>query len=133
MIRGAPEREPDQATAAAYGTTGGFTTFVANAAGPVINTYLAGLGLDKHDLIGTSAWLYFVINLTKIPFYVALGEWTSGGRLFTWDSLLYDLILVPVVVGGVYSGRALFRHIPQQAFLLAVLVLSALGATNLLL
>jgi uncharacterized membrane protein YfcA len=133
MIRGAPERTADMTTAARYGTTGGFTTFVANAAGPVINTYLAGLGLKKHELIGTSAWLYFVINLTKIPFYVALGEWTTGGRFFTWDSLLYDLVVVPVILIGVYSGRALFHHIPQRAFLIAVLVLSALGGINLLL
>ena len=132
MWRGAPHRSPTIATAATYGTTGGFTTFVANAAGPVINTYLVSLGLPKHQLIGTTAWLYFVVNLSKIPFYVALGEWTTGGRFFTWDSLLYDLLLVPAVVAGVFSGRALFHRIPQRAFLLVVMVLSAGGALKLL-
>ena len=67
MVRGAPEREADLATAATYGTTGGFTTFVANAAGPVINTYMIATGLQKAEMVGTSAWLYFVINLSKIP------------------------------------------------------------------
>ena len=132
MFRGAPAREADMATAAAYGTTGGFTTFVANAAGPVINTYLAGLALPKHEHLGTSAWLYFAVNVSKIPFYIALGELTTGGRFFTWDSLLYDLIVVPAIVLGVFSGRSLFHRIPQRAFLLTVLVLSAGGALKLL-
>jgi len=132
MWRGAPEREATTTTAATYGTTGGFTTFVANAAGPVINTYMVGLGLPKHQMIGTSAWLYFVVNVTKIPFFLALGVWTSGGPFFTKDSLLFDLAVIPAVILGVYSGRALFHRIPQQAFLLVVLVLSAGGALKLL-
>ena len=74
---------PPPTTAATYGTIGGFTTFVANAAGPIINTYLVGLGLPKYQLIGTTAWLYFVVNLSKIPFYLALGASTSGGPFFT--------------------------------------------------
>jgi uncharacterized membrane protein YfcA len=132
LIRGTPRREADLGTAAIYGTTGGFTTFVANAAGPVINTYLAGLGLPKHEHLGTSAWLYFAINVSKIPLYVALGELTTGGRFFTVDSLLFDLLMVPAIVVGVFSGRSLFHRIPQRAFLVTVLVLSAAGATQLL-
>ncbi len=132
MWRGAPERAATTATAATYGTAGGFTTFVANAAGPVINTYLVGLGLPKYQLIGTTAWLYFVVNLSKVPFYLALGAWTSGGRFFTWESLLFDLALVPAVLAGVYSGRSLFHRIPQRAFLVVVLVFSAGGALKLL-
>ncbi len=132
MYRGAPRRDADLRTAAAYGTTGGFTTFVANAAGPVINTYLAGLGLPKHEHLGTSAWLYLALNVSKIPFYIAIGELTSGGRFFTWHSLLYDLLMVPAIVVGVFSGRSLFHRIPQRTFLLTVLVLSAAGAAKLL-
>jgi uncharacterized membrane protein YfcA len=131
MCRGAPQRPATVTTAAIYGTTGGFTSFVANAAGPIINTYLVGLGLPKYQLIGTTAWLYFMVNLAKIPFYLALGEWSSGGRFFTRESLLFDLALVPAVVAGVYSGRAVFHRIPQRAFLIVVLVLSAGGALKL--
>lgn len=133
MWRGAPERSATTATAATYGTIGGFTTFVANAAGPVFNTYLVGLRLHKHQLMGTSAWLYFVVNVSKIPLYLALGAWTSGGRFFTGESLLFDLVLLPAVLAGVYSGRALLHRIPERAFLSVVLVLSAGGALKLLL
>lgn len=133
MIRRTAARAIRPAEVAAYGTTGGFTTFVANAAGPVLNSYLVGLRLDKHELMGTSAWMYLVLNLSKIPFYVALGTWTDGGAFFTAESLLFDLALVPAVLVGVYAGRALFHRIPQQAFVIVVLVFSALGAARLIL
>lgn len=132
MWRSSSEHSATTGTAAVYGTAGGFTTFVANAAGPVINTYLVRLRLPKQQLIGTSAWLYFVVNVSKVPFYLALGEWTNGGRFFTWDSLLFDLAVLPAIIAGVYSGRALFHRIPQRTFLLVVLMLSAGGALKLL-
>ena len=85
---------------------GGFTTFVSNSAGPVMNTYLVGLGLDKDAQVGTSAWFYFAVNLAKIPCYIALGFLTTGGHFFTGESLLWALCLVPAIVAGVYAGRA---------------------------
>ena len=118
--------------AAAHGTIGGFTTFVANAAGPVINTYLIRLGLRKHELVGTSAWLYLIVNVSKIPLYVALGAWTTGGPFFTAESLLFDLSVVPGVLVGVATGRVVFRRLPQQLFTVLVLALSAAGAIRLL-
>lgn len=113
---------------AGYGTAGGFTTFVANAAGPVINTHLASLRLPKAELLGTAAWLYLVLNLAKIPFYLALGVFTDGGLFFTRESLAWNAVLVPAVIGGVYLGRFIYHRIPQRAFLVAILVLSAVGA-----
>lgn len=119
--------------AIAYGTTGGFTTFVANAAGPVINTYLASLRLSKDEFLGTAAWLYFVVNLSKIPFYMALGAWTDGGTFFTDETLAWNVLLIPAVIAGVYTGRAVYNRVPQRGFLLGVLVLSAAGALILVL
>lgn len=133
MWRETEARQLTMGATAAYGTAGGFTTFVANAAGPVINTYLAGLRLHKSELLGTAAWLYFVLNVAKIPFYLGLGAWTEGGAFFTREGLAFDLVLIPAVVAGVLVGRQIYRRIPQSAFLVVILVLSALGALNLLL
>ncbi len=116
---------------ATYGTAGGFTTFVANAAGPIINTYLAGLRLHKSELLGTAAWLYFVVNVAKIPFYLGLQVWSDGGAFFTLEGLAFGAAMVPAVVIGVLTGRQIYRRIPQGAFLVAILVLSAAGALNL--
>lgn len=134
--RRARKTPPSPATtsgAALYGTAGGFTTFVSNSAGPIMNTYLLGLGLDRQALVGTSAWFYFAVNLAKIPVYLALMATTDGGPFFTGESLLYDLCLVPFVVASVLVGRRLLHTLPQSVFFWGVLVLSAGGALRLLL
>ena len=87
---------------------------MSNSAGPVMNTYLVGLGLGKDEQVGTSAWFYFVVNLSKIPFYLALGAWTTGGSFFTGESLLWNLCLVPAIVVGVYLGRACSGTSPSR-------------------
>ena len=133
VLRRRPPKHSTPGDAALYGTSGGFTTFVSNAAGPIINTYLVGLGLDRRDLVGTSAWFYFLVNLSKLPIYAALGAWVAGGPFFTRDGLLFDLAVSPAVIVGVFAGRALLHRIPERLFLWLVLVLSAGGALRLLL
>ena len=132
MWRRHPPKHATPRDAAIYGTAGGFTTFVSNSAGPVVNTYMVGLGLGKDEQVGTSAWFYFAVNVSKIPFYLALGAWTTGGSFFTGESLLWDLAMVPAIVVGVFLGRAVFKHIAQQTFVVLVLVLSAAGGVKLL-
>lgn len=133
LVRNSPPRHTTPAETAAYGAAGGFTTFVSNSAGPILNTYLVGLGLDRTALVGTSAWFYFAVNLAKIPVYLAIGAWSAGGPFFTLDSLVYDLVLLPFVVVGVYGGRSLLPRLHDRFFVWLVLVLSLLGAAKLLL
>src|SRR5882724_1517515 len=62
------------------GVAAGFTTMVANAAGPVMVIYLLAIGLPKLAFIGTGAWFFMLVNAFKVPFSVHLG-------LITPDSL----------------------------------------------
>ena len=133
ILRNTPARHATPAETAVYGTAGGFTTFVSNSAGPIMNTYLVGLGLDRTALVGTSAWFYFAVNLAKIPVYVALGAWSTGGHFFTGTGLLYDALVAPFVVIGVFGGRWLLPRLHDRFFLWLVLVLSLAGAAKLLL
>lgn len=133
IVRNTPARPATASETAAYGTAGGFTTFVSNSAGPIMNTYLVGLGLDRTALVGTSAWFYFAVNLAKVPVYLAIGAWSTGGHFFTGESLLFDLALLPFVVVGLYGGKALLPRIHDRFFLWLVLVLSLGGAVKLLL
>jgi uncharacterized protein len=133
LIRRAPATTPNRSLIAAVGITGGFVTFVANAAGPVINTYFSGLGMPKDELVGTSGVFYFAVNLAKIPVYLAIGVLTAGGGFFTRESLLFDLALVPAVIAGVFSGRWLLPRISPLAFNVLVLVMAAGAAVKLLL
>ena len=132
ILRKSPPSPPTLGAAAFFGTTGGFATFVSNNAGPILNTYFTRLGLSKAEFIGSSSWFYLIVNLAKVPIYLALGWWSAGGSFFTRRSLIFDLTAIPGVLAGVFLGRWLFHRIKQETFLGIVLVLSAAGAVKLL-
>ncbi len=132
MVRKTPPADATPLLTNVVGVTGGFTTFVANAAGPVLNTYFTGLGLAKQPLIGTSSVFYFCVNLAKVPVYLLLGMLVAGGPFFTADSIRFDAALIPAVVAGVFGGRWLLPRIPQRVFSMVVLVLAFLAAIKLL-
>ena len=41
--------------------------------GPIFTIYCLAVALPKFELVGTSAWFFFIINAFKVPFSVALG------------------------------------------------------------
>lgn len=95
--------------AAAYGSATGFATYLANAAGPVMNLYLLSMALPKREFMGTAAWFFFVINLVKVPQFIYQERITA-------ETLLLDLWLAPAVIAGALLGRWLFTRIPQVLF-----------------
>jgi uncharacterized membrane protein YfcA len=104
------------------GILAGAATMLANAAGPVFAIYLIAVGLPKMEFVGTSAWFFFIINVFKVPFSIALG-------LIRGQTLMLNLILAPAVLAGVLAGRWLLKQIPQRLFeqmLLAFAVIAAL-------
>ncbi len=103
----------------------GITTMIANAAGPVSTLYFLSVRLPKWNLIGTSSFLFFVINLSKIPFSAQLGLTNSY-------SLSLALALAPLVIVGFFCGRKLVGMIPQKPFERFLLVCTAIGAVKLL-
>ncbi len=110
--------------AAIMGILAGFTTMIANAAGPVMILYLLAMQLPKMEFLGTGAWFFLGVNLFKVPF-----SWRLG--LITAPSLLTDLWLAAAVVVGALAGRVLVRHINQRLFEALALVLSALAALRM--
>lgn len=121
------------ATIAATGTAAGFATTVSNAAGPIMGIYLTSLGLPKEQFMGTSAWYYFAVNLSKLPIFAALSIINPEKPIITLQSLLFNAAVIPVIVAGVYLGRWLLPRIPQKAFDAVVLGLAALAALKLVL
>ncbi len=106
------------------GFAGGFTTMVANAAGPLMVLYLLATGLPKVQLVGTAAWFFLVLNLFKAPFSVHLG-------LLNAETLRLIAPLVPFSVGGVLLGRVALRFIPQKSFELVALLLALAAGVRL--
>ncbi|MBP0457898.1 sulfite exporter TauE/SafE family protein [Streptomyces montanisoli] len=124
------DREPGtgagRAKARSYGVLGGFTTMVANAGGPVMSMYLLSAGFDKWRFLGTSAWFFLVVNVSKLPFSAGLG-------LIDGHSLLLDLSLAAFVFPGAYVGRRCAARLDQRLFERLVIAATLLGGVELLL
>ena len=97
---------------------------MANAAGPVMTLYLLAIEMPKLALVGTSAWFFMLVNVSKVPFSALLG-------LITPQSLLLDAVLILPMIPGALLGPVLLRHINQTRFEAMVLALAALAALRL--
>jgi uncharacterized membrane protein YfcA len=106
------------------GTLAGVTTMIANAAGPLAQLYFLSVRMPKWNLIGTVAWLFFVINLSKVPFSASLGLTNAA-------SVTLAVVLLPLVVLGFACGRKLATVMPQKVFDRFLLVCTVLGALKL--
>ena len=104
-----------------YGSAAGFSTMVANAAGPVMNVYLMTRKLPREEFVATGAWFFFLVNVLKLPVY-------SWRGLISARSLTFDAALVPFALLGAWAGRKYLMKIPQQAFDGAVIGLAAVAA-----
>ncbi len=107
------------------GLLSGFSTMIANAAGPIIALYLVAVSLPKMELVGTTAWFFLLLNVFKIPFSFGLG-------LIHLDTLTLNAVLTPMIVLGLFSGRWLIHRIPQRLFDSLVLAFSAMAALRLI-
>ena len=117
---------------AGTGVSAGFSTMVSNAAGPIMQIYLAAHRLPKQQFMGTIAWYFFTINLSKLPVYFILSARHPGNPIVTGPSMLFNLMMFPVIVVGVYIGKWILPRISQKQFDVAVFVLAAAGAIKLL-
>jgi len=107
------------------GVLAGFTTLVANAAGPLMVIYLLAMGLPKMEFVGTGAVFFMLLNLFKVPFMVNLG-------LINARSFSLNLMLAPAVLAGALIGRLLLRRINQKLFENLALGLSVAAGLKLL-
>lgn len=104
------------------GLSAGFSTMVGNLAGAFSNLYFLAMRLPKHEFIGTAAWLFFIINLFKLPFHVFV--WETVG----WQSLLIDIKLVGFMILGLFAGIYLVDLLKENVFRRIILILTAVGA-----
>jgi len=102
----------------------GVTTMLANAAGPIAALYLLAVALPKLEFVGTSAWLFLIINCFKVPFSLALG-------LIHRETLLLNAVLIPAIVVGLFAGRWVVHLIPQRLFDALLLIFAAIAALRL--
>ena len=96
--------------AAMIGLAIGFTTMVGNLAGPISTLYFLSLQLPKNRFIGSAAWFFLMINLSKVPFHI-----------FSWETInlqtfSLNLCTFPVIALGAAIGVRIVKYIPDKAY-----------------
>lgn len=93
------------------GCLGGFTSFVSHAGGPPVAVYLLSQGLSKTSYQATTVIVFWIVNIAKAVPYGFLG-------MFTAQSLMAGLTLVPAALFGAWLGVVAHRAIPERGFFL---------------
>jgi uncharacterized membrane protein YfcA len=124
LIRRRRPDSPLPGHASLYGIAAGFATTVANAAGPVMSSYLLTRRLPKEQFVATGAWFFFIVNVAKLPIYAVNG-------LFSRASIAFDLAMVAPVVVGALTGLWLVHRISQRSFDGLIIVLSVIASVFL--
>lgn len=107
------------------GFAGGFATMIGNAAGPVFTLFFLSMRLPKKEFIGTSAWLYFIMNTGKLPLQVLV--WKN----ITLASLIPGLVSIPVIALGIWMGIKIVHLFPEKVY--RYFVIATTVATSFLL
>jgi uncharacterized protein len=107
------------------GLTAGFTSAVAHAAGPIVSLFIFSQGLGKTMFVGTVAWTFTLINLTKLPFYFAVG-------LIDVSVLRFDVLLIPFIPLGSALGMWMHHRVSESLFNRVIMVLTILAGIQLI-
>ena len=108
--------------AGGMGLLGGFATMIGNAAGPLMSLYLLSMRLPKNSYIGTGAWFFFIVNVSKVPLHV----WSW--KTITISSFLLDTMMIPAIAAGAILGIWLVRLLPEKYYRILVIVTTLLSA-----
>ena len=91
------------------------------------NIYFLAMRLPKNVFIGTSAYVFFIINLFKVPFHVLVWE------TIDYTTLLTSLSFFPFLFLGLVVGVKLVARINDQNYRKLILLLTAIGSIVLFL
>ncbi len=108
------------------GILAGVTTMIGNLAGPFSNIFFLAARIPKNEFIGTAAWLFFIINLFKLPFHIFVWE------TITLESLRIDLYLLPAMLLGFWMGLKVIVLFKESFFRKFILIGTAIGAILLI-
>ena len=115
-----------KAFANGMGLLSGITSMIGNLAGSFANIYFLAMRLPKNEFIGTTAWLFFIINVFKLPFHIFVWE------TVTVNSFMLNLLLIPGIVLGFFTGVSLVKRINNSNYRKFIFVVTAIGALIIL-
>lgn len=91
------------------GAATGFTSYVSHAGGPPSAIYLLSKKLGKTAYQATTVFAFWFINGMKAVPYAFLG-------VFSYETLLADLILAPIALAASFLGVYAHKKIPDRVF-----------------
>ncbi len=108
------------------GLSVGVFTMLGNLAGPLANVYFLAMRFRKSHFIGTTAWLFLIVNIFKLPFHIWVWETVRT------DTLWVNLQLLPALFLGFWVGIRLTAYIKEKQYRRFILAMTALGALVIL-
>lgn len=108
------------------GFLAGFTTMIGNLAGPISNVYFLAMRLPKNEFIGTAAWLFFIINVFKLPFHFFV--WKTVSK----DTLILNIVLFPLVAIGFFAGAKVVKLISNSNYRRFIIIITVIGGVIML-
>lgn len=108
------------------GLLSGITSMIGNLAGAFASIYFLAMRLPKNEFIGTAAWLFFIINIFKLPFHIFI--W----KTVTTETILLNIFLIPGVIIGFFVGIQLVKLIHNDLYRKFILAVTAIGAVIIL-
>jgi uncharacterized membrane protein YfcA len=112
-----------------YALTGilcGFTSMIGNAAGPIFSVYLLAKGFKKNDFMGTTAWFFFIVNLTKVPLQIIF--WHN----IPVQTVLLTITIIPAIAIGAILGVVIIKKLNEKLFHMLIIAVTAIAAIRLL-
>ncbi len=106
------------------GVFAGFSSTIAHAAGPIVSLFVFSQDMGKTWFVGTVAWTFTLINLTKLPVYIAV-------ELIDWSVLKFDAFLIPLIPIGSYIGKWMHYRVSETIFNRIIMVLTLLAGVQL--
>ncbi len=108
------------------GLLSGITSMIGNLAGSFADIYFLAMRLPKNEFIGTAAWLFFIINVYKLPFHIFV--W----KTVNLETLGLNLLMIPGIIVGFYAGVTVLKRINNQLYRKLIFVATAIGAILIL-
>jgi Predicted permeases len=112
-----------------YALTGiisGFASMIGNAAGPIFSIYLLAMDFKKNDYMGTTAWFFFIINLTKLPLQILF--WHN----ISFKTVILTVGVLPAIAIGALLGAIIIKKLNEKPFRRIIIGMTAIAAVRLL-
>lgn len=109
------------------GTLSGLSSMVGNVAGPIFNVYILSRQLKKEEMISSIAWFFVFLNVIKLPFHIFV--WNT----FSMNTILIGAVMIPLIFIGSQLGIKLIQFINEETYRKLMILVTTLGAINLIL